>query len=119
MIKYQRMFRFSIVAAIAFSLWTQPARAQNGGGNVASKPLSAEWWQWALGQPAVDVNGANTNPVVDSTGKFALAGQEKGIGPGNKYVFLAGSFGGDVTRDVTISSKKSIFFPAINYEADN
>jgi hypothetical protein len=70
-------------------------------------------------QPAIDVDGTNTNPVLDSTGEFASAGQENGIRPGNKYFFLAGTFGGDVTRIVTVPRGKTLFFPVVNFEADN
>jgi hypothetical protein len=81
--------------------------------------LTATWWQWVLGQPAVDVDGTNTNPVLDSTAAYATVGQENGIGPGNKYFFLTGTFGGSATRTVTIPSGKTLFFPLINTEVDN
>ena len=75
-------------------------------------------------QPAVDVGGTNTNPLLDTTGAYAAAGQENGIGPANKYFFLTGTFGnaythGPVTRTATVPKGKALFFPIINYEADN
>jgi len=90
---------------------------QDGNGKYAE--LTARWWQWVYGQPAVDTNGTNTNPLLDSTGAYATAGQERGIGPANKYFFLAGNIGGDTTRTVTVPRGKTLFFPVINYEADN
>src|SRR4051794_14670690 len=67
-------------------------KPQAGAGRYSN--LTADWWEWVFAQPAVDVNGTNTNPVLDSTGQFARAGQANGTGPGNRYFFLAGSFGG-------------------------
>jgi hypothetical protein len=90
--------------------------ADNGFGN-----LTALWWKWVYAQPAVvDVNGVNSFPILDTTGAYAAAGQENGIGPANKYFFLAGTFGGDpVTRTVTVPQGKALFFPVINIETDN
>lgn len=87
-------------------------------GNVYGN-LTARWYQWVYAQPAVDVGGTNTNPVLDSTGEFARAGQEHGIGPADKFFFLAGAFGGDVTRTVAVPGGKALFFPIINHTADN
>lgn len=81
--------------------------------------LTARWWQWVFSQPAVDVDGTNTNPVLDTSGLFATAGQPAGIGPANKYFFLAGTFGGQATRTVTVPHGKALFFPVFNFEADN
>jgi len=90
---------------------------QDGSGKYAE--LTARWWQWVYSLPAVDKNGTNTNPLLDTTGAYAAAGQEKGIGPGNKYFFLAGNIGGRTERTVTVPRGKTLFFPVINYEADN
>ena len=92
-------------------------KREDGEGKYAN--LTALWWEWVYAQPAVDVGGTNTNPVLDSTGAYATAGQENGIGPGNKYFFLAGTFGGDATRTVTVPAGKALFFPLINGERDN
>src|SRR5262245_53202185 len=95
------------VAIVAFaSLLVTSVRAddngkrQDGAGKYASLP--ATWWQWVYAQPALDVGGTNTNPVLDSTGAYATAGQANGIGPGDKYFFLAGTFGGTAVRTVTV-----------------
>jgi hypothetical protein len=100
--------------AAATLLPTPAASAANDYGN-----LTARWWQWVYAQPAVDVGGTNTNPLVDSTGAYATVGQENGIGPGDKFFFLTGTFGGDATRTVTVPQGKALFFPIFNYDADN
>jgi hypothetical protein len=94
-----------------------PAPAASAANDYGS--LTARWWQWVYAQPAVDVGGTNTNPLLDSTGDYAAAGQADGIGPANKYFFLAGTFGGDATRTVTVPHGKALFFPIFNAEADN
>src|SRR5262249_26128808 len=70
-------------------------------------------------RPAIDIGGTNTNPVLDSTGAYAAGGQEDGIGPGNKYFFLAGTFGGNAVRTVTVPTGKALFFPIRDAEVDN
>lgn len=106
------------ILVIPTPLWAQDAveQAQQGG---KYGDLSATWWQWIYGLPAKDVHGTNTNPIFDSTGAYAAAGQKKGIGPDNKYFFLAGAFGGQVTRTVKVPAGKTIFFPVLNVEYDN
>jgi hypothetical protein len=109
----------ALLAVVALTpVWAQNnGKRQNGNGKYAN--LTALWWQWVNAQPAVDVDGTNTNPVLDTTGEYAAVGQEDGIGPGNKTFFLAGTFGGDVMRTVTVPEGKALFFPVINFEADN
>jgi hypothetical protein len=63
---------------------------------------SAEWWRWALSIPAA------TNPVADTTG--ANCGQ----GQSGQVWFLAGTFGGSVTRTCTVPAGKHLFFPILN-----
>jgi hypothetical protein len=60
------------------------------------------WWQWALSIPA------DINPVADTTGEFAAVGQS---GP---VWFLAGTFGGEANRTVTVPAGKGLFFPIYN-----
>ena len=64
---------------------------------------AAKWWQWALSIPA------DQNPVTDPTGQFA------GVGQSGPVWFLAGTFGGDAARTVTIPPGKSIFIPVYNW----
>jgi hypothetical protein len=113
-----RLRVLALVAVTAVAAALIPATsvsAQNDYGE-----LTARWWTWVYAQPAVDVGGTNTNPILDSTGQYATTGQEHGIGPGNKYFFLTGTFGGlPVTRTVTVPKAKALFFPIINIEVDN
>ena len=64
---------------------------------------AAEWWQWALTQPTA------TNPILDPTGEHCADRQS-----GHVW-FLAGSFGGQVTRHCTIPTGTALFFPVINF----
>jgi hypothetical protein len=123
----QSRHRWQFIAGLATLLVIGaliPAWAENNGksegGTGKYANLSALWWQWASAQPAVDVNGTNTHPVLDTIGEYAAVGQEAGIGPGNKFFFLAGAFfAGDVERTVTVPAGKALFFPVINIERDN
>lgn len=65
--------------------------------------LTAQWWQWILEQP---VTG---NPNLDETGADAANGQ-----PGQGVFFLAGAFGGTVTRRFTVPANTALFFPLLN-----
>lgn len=113
------------VTALLAVVACAPVQAQNNGknqdfvGKYKYAQLTALWWQWVLAQPAINVGDTNTNPVLDTTGDFATVGQENGIGPGDRYFFLAGTFGGDVVRTVTVPHGKSLFFPVINTDVDN
>lgn len=68
---------------------------------------TAKWWQWIYSMPEED------NPAVDDTGENCANNQS---GP---VWFLAGTFGGAVTRECTIPSNKAILFPIINVECDS
>jgi hypothetical protein len=140
-----RKWRHGLVyAALVFSLVTGgfaavPVQAIAGVGTDVQKEgqrvhpsLPALWWQWVNAQQAVDVPEAgapagifspagtnNTNPVLDKTGAYAAAGQANGIGPGNRYFLLAGTFGDNVTRTVTVPRGKILFFPIYNVQIDN
>ena len=63
---------------------------------------TAAWWQWGMGAPK------DRNPILDKTGEFAGKGQ---TGP---VWFLAGNFGGEVTRKCSVPAGKAIFFPVLN-----
>ncbi|MBD0290413.1 MAG: hypothetical protein ICV74_04080 [Thermoleophilia bacterium] len=65
---------------------------------------AAEWWQWALSQPA------SVNPVLDETGEHCAQAQE-----GHVW-FLAGAFTSEpVTRTCTVPTGTALFFPVVNY----
>lgn len=83
-----------------------PALADNGvrqDGQGKYAPLTALWWQWILEQPAA------TNPNLDATGADAANGQ-----PLDGVFFLAGSFGGAVTREFTVPAEAALFLPLLN-----
>ena len=64
---------------------------------------AAEWWQWALGVPAV------VNPLTDTTGDNCAQRQV------DKVWFLAGSVTTDpIVRTCEVPAGKSLFFPLIN-----
>ena len=105
-----------VVAALA-PAWADNGKREDGAGKYAN--LTALWWQWVFAQPTMDVDSTNTNPVLDSTGDYADVGQEDGIGPANKFFFLAGTFGGDGVRTVTVPHGKALFFPVFNIDVDN
>jgi hypothetical protein len=89
------------------------------GGNVSIFPTDAEpygmtygewtakWWQWIYSMPEED------NPAVDATGENCANNQS---GP---VWFLAGTFGGAVTRECTIPSDKAILYAIMNVECDS
>ena len=64
----------------------------------------ARWWQWVFSIPAA------SNPVLDSTGAYCGVGQSGGVW------FLAGTFGGDATRNCTVPPGRMLFFPIVNVE---
>lgn len=110
----------SVCLGLLLALVAAGPAAANGNGGKYSE-LTARWWQWVFALDApTDANGNNTNPLLDTTGEYAARGQEDGIGPANKYFFLAGSFNpGSVERTVTVPAGKTLFFPVINAWVDN
>lgn len=68
---------------------------------------TTKWWQWAYSLPEDD------NPVADDTGKNCANNQD---GP---VWFLAGSFGGKVTRECTVPGGVGILVPIINVACDS
>jgi len=112
-----RLRLIALAAVTLVAVTVVPVTAASA--NTDYGELTARWWRWVYAQPAIDVGGTNTNPILDSTGEFATAGQEHGIGPANKYFFLTGTFGGAATRNVTVPKGKALFFPIINAEVDN
>ena len=65
----------------------------------------ADWWTWALTQPA------DVNPMLDTTGENCAQGQR------GRVWFLAGTFFGDppaVSRTCTVPRGKALLFPVLN-----
>jgi hypothetical protein len=95
------------------------AQLSSGGGSLSvfppdSKPYgltygewTAKWWQWAFSMPEA------LSPLVDDTGQNCANNQTGSVW------FLAGTFGGAVTRECTIPSDKGILVPIINIECDS
>lgn len=64
--------------------------------------LTSEWWRWATIRPP------QQNPLLDDTGEFCALDQK------GKVWFLAGNFGGTVTRHCVVPRGKALFFPILN-----
>lgn len=60
------------------------------------------WLQWAMAIPAA------SNPLLDPDGAYAAIGQT------GKVWYLAGNFGGESVRSITVPSGTALFFPIIN-----
>ncbi len=67
---------------------------------------AAAWWQWVVSF-APDIN-----PAFDTTGQHAGEGQQGSV------FTLAGTFGGDATRTITVPYGRFLFFPAFTAEWD-
>ncbi len=66
---------------------------------------SVKWWQWALSIPT------DINPINDHKGTYCTSNQN------DQFAwFLAGTGGGQVTRDCSIPSGKAILFPIMDVE---
>ncbi|QIS14743.1 hypothetical protein [Nocardia arthritidis] len=64
--------------------------------------LAARWWQWAMSIPNAK------NPVRDESGEYAAEGQPEDVW------FLAGTFGGKVSRRCAVPHGRPLFFPTFN-----
>src|SRR5262249_12325700 len=100
-LKGWRRLASALGAVVGLMLLTTIAFAQDNpnprGLPIHSSPFgntygewSARWWQWALSVPTA------TNPIIDSTGAQCAQAQT------GKVWFLAGTFGGAVTRSCTV-----------------
>jgi hypothetical protein len=130
MLRFLKRLPLVVAAAAVAVSWSAPARAAKPPvvinpcvvppGAADYPQLSAQWWQWALGQP-VTTNPRTTNPLVDTTGVAAYNGQPRP----NDVFFLAGliSFNSglqaSVERRITIHEGTYLFFPILNSSADN
>lgn len=76
---------------------------------------SIAWWKWVTTEPVFDANQNLIHPLFDTTGARAASGQQAS----SAVYFLAGSFApGTITRTITISENKALFFPILNAYAD-
>jgi len=81
-----------------------PPGSTVGGSTIAE--WTADWWNWAVMEPSA------TNPVVDPTGEFAGINQ-----PGRPVFFVAGTFGGSVTRTFDVDVGTHLLVPMLNVTA--
>ena len=108
----RRIVVLALGVLLALALAAPLASAQVGQGAKASgkaSELAADWWQWALSEPAA------TNPLVgDYTDGPQCDGRPVSDVPGKKW-FLAGSFDGSaVERTCTMPVGTQLFFPVFN-----
>lgn len=110
-----------VVSALSFvgvggyyNAYAQQVNGTNNNGNnnnndldvqvtTPSPDLTAEWWQWALSFPV------DENPILDTTGEDCSKGDVS-----DEVFFLAGTAGGRVERECTISEGQAILIPIIN-----
>lgn len=107
------IFKTAGAVALALTLMTSLALAGNPNPTVSppnSNPhgqsygeWGAAWWQWALWATAAE------NPVTDTTGQFA------GLNQSGQMFFLAGTFGGNAERTVTVPPGKAFCIPLSNW----
>lgn len=82
------------------------------GGSYAD--WAGEWWRWVYEMEHTDDCG---EPAGDSTGELCTLGQEDST---SDVFFLAGTYGGKVTRTECVSPEsKALFFPLVTSSADN
>ncbi len=62
-----------------------------------------DWWTWTLQSPYA------TSPQLDTAGDYAYLGDQKG-----KMFFLAGTFGGDMTREFSVKAGEPLLVPIVN-----
>ncbi|WP_327256365.1 signal protein [Streptomyces sp. NBC_01244] len=80
-----------------------PAASSSGAGaKLSAADLQGSWWTWAASSVS------ESNPVSDPDGHLCAQGQEDGIW------FLAGTFGGTVTRSCTVPASVPVAFPLVN-----
>ena len=108
-----------VVSALSFvgmgsynNAYAQQVNSNNNGNNnndldvevnTPSPALTAEWWQWALSFPV------DENPILDTTGEDCSKGDIS-----DDVFFLAGTAGGKVERECTISEGQDILIPIVN-----
>ncbi|MFC4057003.1 signal protein [Planomonospora corallina] len=68
--------------------------------------VQGRWWTWASSEPE------KTNPVADPTGRFCDRNQPDDVW------FLAGTFGGTVTRTCAVPAGRPIVVPLVNLVGD-
>lgn len=95
-----------VAVTIASGCGSDASKSSSGGSVVApartAEELAVAWWEWASIEPDA------TNPVTDTTGEDCARNQ-----PADVW-FLAGDFGGAVTRTCNVPAGRPVFFPVLN-----
>jgi len=95
----------AITGALCGIMVLVSARTGEAGSGDYGK-LAAEWWKWVYSIPCT--TAFCPNPVIDTTGDYGAVGQH------GEVWFLAGTFGGAVTRNVYVPEGSPVFFPVAN-----
>jgi hypothetical protein len=96
------MLALAVAMPIAFGQTEAPVTDRQTLGE-----LGAEWWTWALEEPA------STNPLQDKDQASQCEGTT--TFEGGEALFLAGTTSGNkVKRECTVSSETWLFFPVVN-----
>jgi hypothetical protein len=90
------------IVASVIMLPVQKAYAGTSWQNLSQAELTVVWWQWVYSIPASD------NPLLDDTGASAYISQ-----PYSDLLFLAGSFLGPVTRNISVKQGTALFSPSL------
>jgi hypothetical protein len=116
----RRRFASRCVVAVAVACGVTGPEAARGSGGADSRIVAtnaviegrtyhewtAAWWQWIVSF-APDIN-----PAFDTTGEYADEGQTGAV------YFLAGTFGGEATRTITVPYGKYFLLPVVTSEWD-
>jgi hypothetical protein len=107
--KISMLLMISIIVSCCFPVVAAQVVEQKPAPDTNPQGLSygewaAKWWQWVYSIPQ------DENPLYDETGTKCAVKQTGSVW------FLVGTFGGSITRECTIPSNTSLFFPLINTE---
>src|SRR5213592_4117053 len=100
----QRRMAMTIIGTLCGIITLASSRPSEAGSSDY-RQLAAEWWKWAYSVPCTAA--LCPNPVIDTTGDFAAVGQHGDVW------FLAGAFGGTVTRHASVPEGSPLFFPVV------
>jgi hypothetical protein len=103
-IRHSRM-SMTVIGALCGIMVLVSARPGEAGSGDYGK-FAAEWWKWVYSIPCT--TAFCPNPVIETTGDYGVVGQHGDVW------FLAGTFGGTVTRHVYVPEGSPIFFPVVN-----
>jgi hypothetical protein len=102
--RHGRLSMTLVGALCGIMVLVSAGRGEAGSGDYGK--FAAEWWKWVYSIPCT--TAFCPNPVIDTTGDYGAVGQHGDVW------FLAGTFGGTVTRNVYVPEGTSVFFPVVN-----